>query len=380
MSEFLNLRKDLLTWYKKNKRDLPWRKTSDPYKIWVSEIMLQQTQVSRVLDYYERFLKRFPNIYNLANANWEEFLPYWQGLGFYSRGKNMLRSAKMLVERHHGKFPKSKLLLINLPGVAEYTSAAILSFAFGKAVPAIDTNLRRVFQRVYGCTEKGVIPRANALFLHESANLIRADVPVGATVRSRFQRQYGSSPSHLNHAFMDLGAMICKSRTPECEICPLQNYCHFFQSGKRGDFTKKLLSLPRKKILSAKIPMEVAVACIHQNGKYLIAKRQKRKGGRWEFPGGKRERGEDWRHCLKREIEEELGIEISVRPYFFETVWEEKEFFWRLRFFRCQILKGIPKCIEHEKIQWISPSDFKKYTFPSGNAKAIERLQKMRMT
>jgi A/G-specific adenine glycosylase len=356
MKRHQNIAHEILNWYAKNARDLPWRKTEDPYNIWVSEVMLQQTQVSRVIDYYARFLNKFPTVHHLAKAEWDDFLPVWRGLGFYSRGKNMLRTGKIVAEKYAGVFPQSKKELESLPGIGPYTASAILSFAHKKPEPAIDTNLLRVFQRVFGCTEKGVLPRSKELFL---------------SVKDGHR---------LNHAIMDIGSQICKGRKVLCEQCPLQAECHFLQSGKKEEWEQSLVAGKigvQKK--SNKIPMEVAAACIHKNGKYLIAKRPKEKGGNWEFPGGKREKGEDWRHCLKREIHEELGVEISARPHFFEETWEEGDYFWRLRFSRCQILKGEPKAHEHAQLKWVKPEELLEYDFPVANRNALEQLMKMKM-
>ncbi len=317
--------------------------------------MLQQTQVSRVIDYYHRFLERFPDVQTLAEATWKDILPYWRGLGFYSRGKNMLLTARMICDEFGGKFPGTRNDLLKLPGVGEYTASAILSFAYNKPVPALDTNIKRVLKRVFFCTDKGLPKRSESLF--ELAN---------------------KKAPNLNHTLMDLGATLCQSRRVQCEVCPLQTECSFFQSGKKEKWEKSLLSPPRKKIVSLKPAIEVAAACIHHQRKYLIAKRTDNQGGFWEFPGGKREKGESWRHALKREIQEELGVEVSVRPHFFEDVWEDGEFLWRIRFFRCQILQGTPKCLEHEEIQWIPAHEFGKYKFPSANAKAIQKLKNMR--
>lgn len=318
--------------------------------------MLQQTQVGRVIDYYHRFLERFPTVFVLAAADWEDLLPYWRGLGFYSRGKNMLRAARLIVDQYHGDFPDDLHQLQALPGVGSYTAAAIVSFAFHKPIPAIDTNLERVLTRVFGCTKKGAMARAEALFSHYPAQ--------GAT---------------LNHALMDIGSAVCTSRRVDCAICPLHSECHFYTSGKKDQWEQTLVgSGGVRKIRSAKIAMEVAVACIHRNGKYLIAKRQPTKGGKWEFPGGKRERGEDWRHALKREIREELGIEISARPHFFEKTWEEGDYLWRLRFARCQILEGEPIAHEHAELRWVTPDRLNEYDFPVANREAISALQKIR--
>ena len=347
----------LLAWYDECGRDLPWRHTTDPYRIWVSEVMLQQTQVSRVIDYYTRFLERFPTVADLAAADWDELLPYWRGLGFYSRGKNMLRTAQLVVEHYEGEFPDDAEALQTLPGIGPYTAAAIASFAYHRPVPTIDTNLERVLTRIFGCTRKGVQPRAQAL--------------VAAAPAARVHE--------LNYALMDLGSALCTGRKALCDACPLSAQCHFFTSGKKDEWERSLLKPGGiRRVAHGKIPMDVAVACIHRNGEYLIAKRPPQKGGNWEFPGGKREAGEDWRHALKREIREELGVEISARPHFFEKTWDEGDYHWRLRFARCQILQGEPYPHEHSELKWVRPEHLFDYDFPRANKEAVEALKQFK--
>jgi A/G-specific adenine glycosylase len=340
----------LLEWYGQHGRDLPWRQTSDPYKIWVSEIMLQQTQVVRVIDYYGRFLKRFPNLSALASARWNSVLPLWRGLGYYSRAKNLFEAAKIIHFHQQGVFPKEPRELQTLPGIGKYTSAAIASFAFSHDIPALDTNIRRVVQRLFGCTSDGVSSRSEELF--------------------RIQR--GSGPT-LNHALMDIGALLCKSRETFCERCPLSPQCHFFQSGRQ------LLSNGKapKRTKTTKPIVDVGIACIHSEGRYLIGKRDRSRGSLWEFPGGKRERGEDIRSCLKREVREELGIEVSVRPPFHVEEWEDTEYRWRLHFARCKVLRGTPRMREHEALAWKTARELEKLPFPGKNRIAVRRLIEM---
>ncbi len=326
--------------------DLPWRRTRDPYRIWVSEIFLQQTQVSRVIFFYERFLQRFPTLFDLAQSDWENFLPFFRGLGFYSRGRNMLKAAKIIHEKYNGIFPRDFAELQTLPGIGKYTAAAILSFAFDEKIPAIDTNLERVFSRFFGISQKSVPQKSTEIF------------------------QKSQNSTFLNHAIMDLGREICTARRAYCDQCPLAEKCDFLQSGKETEYQKgKIGTISLQKNL-----LEVAIACIRKNEKYLIGKCSEQKGEKWEFIGGKRNTGEDWRHAVKREVWEEIGVEVSVRPYFFEEISQGK----RLRFFRCQILRGEPKATEHQELQWISANDFEKYDFPQTNLAAIERLKKMR--
>ena len=356
----------ILSWFETHQRThLPWRRTHDPYKVWVSEIMLQQTQVDRVIGFYERFLKKFPTVQLLAEAEWSEIVPYWDGLGFYRRGQNMLTCAKVVTDRYAGIFPDDLEALKKLPGIGPYTAAAICSFAFDQNTPAIDTNLERITQRVFGCTKETIKSRTEELFdCH----------------RERNEVEFKNVARKLNAALMDIGSTICKARKANCEVCPLQEHCHFSQSGQKNIWDTSLLQAKvGKKMKSNKPKIEVACACIHDSsGNYLICQRPKHKSSTWEFAGGKRERGEDWRHCCKREIMEELKINISVRPHFFQKVWEEEEFQWDVRFFRCQILDGTPTLTEHQQLKWVAMHELASYEMPGANSEAIEKLKKFK--
>ena len=336
----------LLLWYSSNARNLPWRTTQDPYRIWLSEVMAQQTQVSRVHDYYLRFLKRFPTLQSLAKARWSEVLPLWRGLGYYDRGRNLLRTAKLVVKQHAGRLPEDEAALRSLPGIGVYTARAILSFAFGRPVAAIDTNGRRVFGRVFDVAGPKLENIAAQAFL--------------AIVEAR-------NPSDLNQAVMDLGAAVCRSRAPRCSICPLRTICCYARSEQKEPVA------PAQRPGSANT-VDVGAACIHVDGRYLVAKRPAAKGGGWEFPGGKRERGEDLRACLKREIKEELGIEISVRPPFLVTKTESDGRIYRVHFCRSRILRGTPQRREHSVLKWMTPEQIRNLPLLSSNRAAAEML------
>jgi len=199
----------LLLWSEDNGRHtLPWRKAGiTPYEVWVSEIMLQQTQVARVIPYYEKFLQRFPTVKSLAEASWEEFLPYYAGLGYYARGRNMLKTAKSVVENFGSKFPQDEAALRSLPGVGPYTAKAILSFGFGEPHLAFDTNQQRVFGRVFEGDRKAAIDPLK----------IETAIPAGTDFRL------------LNGTIMDFANAIC-TKKPKCELCPLRQDCHYFQT------------------------------------------------------------------------------------------------------------------------------------------------------
>ena len=196
----------LLTWFDSHARDLPWRQNSDPYRIWVSEIMLQQTRVTAVLDYYARFLGRFPSVSALARAKEPDVLAAWSGLGYYRRAKMMHQAAQVVVDEHHGIFPRTAEALRKLPGIGEYTSSAIASIAFGEPVAVVDGNVERVLLRVF--PEEGALPPHAKWFRARAANLLDT------------QR-----PGDFNQSMMELGATVCLPQRPLCLHCPVQPFC-----------------------------------------------------------------------------------------------------------------------------------------------------------
>jgi len=214
---------DLIAWYKKNKRDLPWRNTSDPYLIWVSEIILQQTRVDQGLSYYLRFVERFPSMEDLANASENEVLKYWQGLGYYSRARNMHASARQIRELYKGKFPNNYEQIKSLKGVGSYTAAAIASIAFNLPHAVIDGNVNRVIARLFGI-EIAVNTNKGQELVEEKLNTI-------------FVRK---DPANFNQAIMELGAMICKPSSPDCDQCVLSDNCVALQQNRIGEFPVKV--------------------------------------------------------------------------------------------------------------------------------------------
>jgi A/G-specific adenine glycosylase len=339
----------LESWYKKFGRDLPWRHTENPYHIWISEIMLQQTQVDRVkTTFYPRFLEKFPDINSLASSEWDSVYPVWRGLGYYNRGKNLLKAAQVVVKKHEGIFPKTEQELFDLPGIGKYTASAILAFAYDKKIPAIDTNIRKILSVLWP----------------------------GQSIEKKAKEviSYTSSGRLWNNAMMDLATALRSGQKIEGSLA------QFFPN----DIARKFIPVRKKpdpKKKKRKHVIEVGIACIYKDGKYLIQSRPKGKTfeGMWEFPGGKREKGEDLRHCVKREIKEELGVELSVRPFFFEETHTFEKVDLRLCFHRCQIQKGTPKPMEGQQLDWVSPADFDTVQFLDTNGKALAKLKTMRV-
>ncbi|MCF7812638.1 NUDIX domain-containing protein [Candidatus Gracilibacteria bacterium] len=338
----------LLEWYSTQGRDLPWRHTRDPYKVWISEIMLQQTQVSRVeKTFYPRFLEKFPTVQDLAQSSWDEVYPVWKGLGYYIRGKNLLQASQKVVHKWDGVFPHDLQKLKSLPGVGEYTARAILSFTWDKKIPAIDTNIQKIIRTLW--PQEKVDHMAKELL------------------------GYADSGRDWNGAMMDLATALRSGEKIEGSIRA------FFPEDICQEFLPQRKKTNQKN--KRKWQIEVGIACIHQDGKYLIQTRPEGKSfvGYWEFPGGKREKGEDFRTCVKREVQEELGIEVSVRPHFYEEICSFNRVNLRLRFHRCQIQKGIPAPQEGQKLDWVAPEKFQTIKFLETNAQALKKLQKIRV-
>lgn len=255
----------LLKWYDAHKRDLPWRRSADPYGVWVSEIMLQQTRVDAVVPYYERWMQRFPDVSALADAAQDDVLKTWEGLGYYSRARNLQRGAQVVRERYNGRVPDTAELLRELPGVGAYTAGAIASIAFNRLEPAVDGNVRRVFCRLL---DRGEIPAA------ELSGLVRNAVDP-------------ARPGDFNQALMELGATVCTPRAPACDVCPVMEHCAAYRAGTQ-------LERPERKRKKAVPERHFATAVIlDQRGRAVLQQRPANGllGGLWEFPGAGVEQG-----------------------------------------------------------------------------------------
>ncbi len=222
---------DLLLWFRQNKRDMPWRETKDPYHIWISEIMLQQTRVETVRDYYQRFIQNFPTVEDLATASEESVLKSWEGLGYYSRGRNLHRAAKLVIQEFGGKVPNQLKELQRLPGIGDYTAGAILSIAFNQPIPAVDGNVLRVFSRLY-CIEKDIMEKTT---VEEIRRLVKELMPA-------------QDCGDFSEALMELGALICNARNPKCGFCPVQGHCISHREEKAVELPIRISKTKVKKL------------------------------------------------------------------------------------------------------------------------------------
>lgn len=350
--EIQSLRKALIDWYLVNQRDLPWRKASNPYPIWVSEVMLQQTQVSTVLPYYREFLKRFPSLKRLARANLQEILKAWEGLGYYARARNLHKAAGVVINRHKGIIPQSWQDFRKLPGVGDYIAAAVLSIAFNKSYPVVDGNVKRVLSRLLVVQEPVNQSRSKKIFQQAAAELLDAQMP-------------GS----FNQAIMELGAMVCKPRNPLCQACPVQTWCLAYQTGRTSEFPRKL-----KK---AAVPQyQITVGVVFKNGRVLITRRKPEGllGGLWEFPGGKIKKAEKAEAACIREIKEEVNLAVKIDSHLCRVRHAYTHFKIQMEVFCCSYVAGRIRLNGPVDHRWIRLDQLAEFPLPKANHKFLSQL------
>lgn len=329
----------LLAWYKRHGRTLPWRETADPYRIWISEIMLQQTRVDTVIPYYKRFLKRFLDVFALARAPLQDVLKTWENLGYYSRARHLHAAAGIIVGRFGGRIPDTPEDIRTLPGIGDYTAGAILSIAYGRAVPAVDGNVRRILSRVFAIDRPVNDPREQKHFFELAASLVP-----------------GKRASDFNQALMDLGATICRAKNPDCGVCPLASLC----LARRGDLQNDLPVLRK----SPAIPHRQAVAAVVRNGKGLLLVVQRPAAGLlasfWKLPGGFVQDDENREAGLRRCIKEELGLSIRVGKKIASADHAYTHFRVTLHVYQGFPLSGKPIARGCQDWRWATAADLKK--------------------
>ena len=254
----------MLEWFRANARDLPWRHTQDPYAIWVSEIMLQQTQVKTVLPFWERWMRELPTIEAVAHASSEKIHKLWEGLGYYTRARNLQKAARVILEEHGGRFPKAFDDILALPGIGRYTAGAISSIAFNQSTPILDGNVMRVLTRIFGIAGDPREKKTNQLLWQLATDLV--------------QNSKGHC-SHLNQSLMELGALVCTPRNPQCSICPVKRLCVAFKENR-------ILELPNLGKRAAATARRFVAFVVEHQGKFLVRQRPENvvNAHLWEFP------------------------------------------------------------------------------------------------
>ncbi|NDJ62929.1 MAG: A/G-specific adenine glycosylase [Chloroflexi bacterium] len=346
--------RELLAWYDRSAADLPWRGTRDPYRVWLSEIMLQQTQVETVKPYYADFLTAYPTVGALAAAPLDDVLKRWEGLGYYSRARNLHRAAQQVAQALDGEFPSEIDDLLKLPGIGRYTAGALASIAFDRRAPVLDGNVIRVLARLLDLPDD-VTQAATQTALWDHAERLLPDERAG----------------DYNQALMDLGRMICKPRKPLCSDCPLQARCQAYANGTQAE-------RPVKKAKAPTPHYDVAAGMIWDDaGRLLIAQRplDGLLGGLWEFPGGKQEPNEALEDCLRRELREELAIEVEVGELFARVRHAFTHFKITLHAFTCRHISGEPHRIGVRDWAWVTPDQLEQYSFGKADRQVIASLR-----
>lgn len=348
---------DLLYWFERQQRTLPWRQSRDAYRVWVSEIMLQQTRVETVIPYYERFMERFPSVEKLAEAELEEVYKYWEGLGYYSRARNLHAAVKEVQEKYGGTVPNTPEEIHGLKGVGPYTAGAILSIAYGLPEPAVDGNVMRVLSRIFRVEDD--ITKASTRKLFE------------AIVRRIIAHR---NPSFFNQALMELGALICIPRSPRCDACPVAAHCRARKAGVQE-------TLPVKKKAKKVRVEERAVALVQrEDGRWLLHKRPESGllANLWEFPNVEYTEAENAREWLSVHMYETFGIKCIPRDLVMEHSHVFSHLQWNLYTYLCKYEgqeEGRGSAIAKERVMWVAIEEMDAYPFSVSHKKIVDALR-----
>lgn len=348
----------LLAWYAEHGRDMPWRQTRDPYAIWVSEIMLQQTRVETVLPYYLRFMDRYPTVDALAEAPLEEVLKLWEGLGYYARARNLHKAARIVVDRFDGELPESEQELASLPGIGRYTADALGAIVFHRDALALEANLKRVLARLFNIHLDPKRPEGEKELRQRGMSIL----PAGKA-------------SEFNQALMDLGALICAPRSPACEVCPVEADCLAFQNNTQDELPIRQPKGP--------LPLRQAVAAVlHENDNVLVSRHPEGGllGGLWGFPSGYKEEGESNQLALQRVVNEQLGLEIDVDQPLSPLNHTYTHFRVELQPFTCRVASGSGRLREREDVRWVKAHELSEAPMGKLDRMLSSRLERTGLT
>ncbi|HWI53631.1 MAG TPA: A/G-specific adenine glycosylase, partial [Symbiobacteriaceae bacterium] len=337
----------LLNWFAVHQRDLPWRRSRDPYRIWVSEIMLQQTRVETVRPYYERWFQLFPTVQDLAAAPEEQVLKAWEGLGYYSRARNLQSAAQDVVAQYGGSVPDDPEAVGDLKGVGPYTAGAVLSIAYNRAVPAVDGNVMRVFSRLF-LIEDDIMQPATRQGMEALATAL---IPAGQA-------------GNFNQALMELGALICAPTSPKCLACPVAEHCRALAEGRQDE-------LPVKAKAKAPRPVDVVAGVIWHEQRVLLVRRPAEGllGGLWAFPGGEKPAGLSWEQALHLQMREGYGLELEVEAHLADFKHVFTHLVWDLKAYTARLAPNSPVPAENGAFRWVTPAEISTYPLPVAHQK-----------
>ncbi|MDH3216275.1 MAG: A/G-specific adenine glycosylase [Candidatus Krumholzibacteria bacterium] len=348
-----DFRRRLRRWFHHNRRDLPWRRSSDPYTVWVSEVMLQQTQVNTVVPYFERFVEKYPDVRTLASAELQDILKSWEKMGYYARARNLHAAARVLANNGLNNVPPDLDAFRELPGVGDYIAAAVFSIARDHPVAVVDGNVKRVLSRLFLIDLPISTSAANREFK-------------GAATRLLDRRRAGD----FNQAMMELGATLCRPKRPLCDRCPVSPHCEAFPVGRQAE-------LPVRARRRAVPKYHVAIGIISKDRRILITQRQPtgHLGGLWEFPGGKVRPGESPQDACAREIEEEVNLCVEVTDYLIHIEHAYSHFKIGVDVYACTYTAGDVKLQGPADYRWILLDEIDEYPFPGANHKFLDLVK-----
>lgn len=340
----------LLHWFQKVERDLPWRRDYNPYHVWISEVMLQQTQMERGVSFFLRWIEKLPDIKAVAQAEEEKILKLWEGLGYYARARNLHRAAKIMLDEYGGEVPRNFDALLSLPGIGPYTASAIASIAYNLDYPVVDANVERVFSRLFDIDSPVKEKEAQKRVKELSIRLL----PKG---HSR----------EFNQALMDFGGLLCTPKKPQCTICPLASECLGLL---RGVVHERPIPLKGKKIL----PIEMVTGIVVHDQRVFIQKRLAHDiwGGLWEFPGGRVEEGETAENAVCREYLEETELQVEVNEKITTVIHHYTRYKVILHCYLCSLTgDATPVLHAAQEAKWVAPEKLDEYGFPAGHRKLL---------
>ena len=351
-AEIRRLQTGLLAWYRQHQRQLPWRESQDVYPIWVSEVMLQQTQVQTVVPYFLRFMAAFPTLEELARADTQDLLRCWAGLGYYSRARNLRQAARILVREHGGEFPRSYREALRLPGIGPYTAAAILSIAFDQPLLALDGNVVRVLARLFRLEGDPARSPVQGMLAAAGQQLLPAH-----------------RPGEFNQALMELGATVCLPRNPRCLLCPWSSHCEALKSGVQD-------RLPEKGKRPDTRLSRQAAAVIRHRGRFLI---RRRSGARllqdmWEFPGGEFKRS-DLAHSLVKQIQGEFALSVRLGSPLTTIKHAVTNRRITLTVYEARLKPPLPPTLSIPDARWIWLSQAGRYPLTAAASRIVQALE-----
>lgn len=353
----------LTAWQAQQLRDLPWRRdaagTRDPYAVWVSEVMAQQTRLSVVAAYFSRWMERFPTLETLAIADRQEVLKQWEGLGYYSRARNLHRAAQIVDSKFDGQLPRTRAELLTLPGIGEYTAGAILSLAFGQHEPVLDGNAKRVISRLWDIEARIDLRSTESRLWRLSRKMVEA----------------ASAPGAMNEGLMELGALVCRRRSPLCDSCPVQSYC---LANERGVQEERPVRAPGQNVPHVEFAAAIIWEGVPGQSRMLISQRPEKGllGGLWSFPNGAREPDEEDIHaCVRRAVYQNLGVEVAAGERVATVEHAFTHFRMTLVAFHARIVAGEPRAAGAADWCWTTLDEVEKLPCPVPDRKIIAALR-----